>query len=101
MCIKEMTSIALEYYKTAALQSTQRPRPKPRFVPKVVYLPKEVTGDFPFNNICARPGSYDAYVNPFGAVKIETPNGWLGLKLHEFSVYEWTENSHFEEVPHG
>lgn len=54
-----------------------------------VILTKRVHGDFPVGHkIVAEPGVYDAFINPQGAVHVETPNGDLGLRLHEFAWLE-------------
>jgi hypothetical protein len=50
-----------------------------------IYLPKRVTGDFPFTDVLAEPGLYVADFNPQGAARVRATNGdWLGIKPAEF-----------------
>ena len=87
------TQKALNYYKTAAIQN-RKSCPKPLWVPKTIILSKTIRGDFPVgHHIFADPGEYEAYCNPYGAVSVKTPNGDLGLRLDEFEVLDWQENS--------
>ena len=87
------TQKALNYYKTAAIQN-RKSCPKPLWVPKTIILSKTIRGDFPlYHHIVAEPGKYEAYCNPYGAVSVKTPNGDLGLRLDEFEVLDWQENS--------
>ena len=87
------TQKALNYYKTAAIQN-RKSCPKPLWVPKTIILSKTIRGDFPVgHHIVAEPGEYEAYCNPYGAVSVKTPNGDLGLRLDEFEVLDWQENS--------
>jgi hypothetical protein len=61
-----------------------------------VILINKVTGDWPFNNVMAPAGVYDAYVNPYGAVSVMATNGeMLGVKPNEF---KWLEK---QEVTDG
>ncbi|MDD5510488.1 MAG: hypothetical protein PHI12_06755 [Dehalococcoidales bacterium] len=59
-----------------------------------VILKNRVRGDFPIgHNIIAEPGVYDAFVNPQGAVSIETEEGQqLGLRPPEFAWLERPTN---------
>jgi hypothetical protein len=91
------TEMALEYYKTAALQTGKGPWPRPKYIPKRIRLLKEVRSDLAMfedrtSEKRALPGEYDAHVNPLGAVSIETGDGLLGVMLNEFEVIEWQEN---------
>jgi hypothetical protein len=59
-------------------QGKQRPQ-------RYVYLPVDVTGDFPFNDIRAVAGLYERHENPQGAVSVMVPDGrMLGVKPGEF-----------------
>jgi hypothetical protein len=55
---------------------------------KIVVL-RRVRGDCPFGyNIIAEPGVYVPFINPQGAVSVETNGELLGLKPDEF---QWLE----------
>jgi len=55
---------------------------------KIVVLQK-VRGDCPFSrHIVAAPGIYVPFINPYGAVSVETNGEQLGLKPDEF---QWLE----------
>lgn len=52
---------------------------------KRIVLLRDIRGDFPFVDVHAPAGVYDAYVNPHGAVAVIATNGeYLGLKPNEF-----------------
>ena len=55
---------------------------------KIVVL-RQVRGDYPFgNHVVAEPGVYVPFINPQGAVTVETNGEMLGLKPDEF---QWLE----------
>lgn len=91
------TIMPLEYYKAGAMQNSGGSQ-KPKFVPKIIDLPKAVRADFsPFDDerAIAKAGRYEAHVNPYGAVSVVASNGkLLGVKLNEFEVVEWRQNRH-------
>jgi hypothetical protein len=89
---------ALEFYKTAAVQ-TPGSCPRPKYIPKRILLSRTVRGVcLPGSpRIIAKPGEYEAHVNPNGAVSVKTKKGLLGVMLDEFEVVEWQENPHAEE----
>lgn len=89
------TEKALDYYKTAALQTGRGPFPRPKYIPSRVALKTVVCSDGPMPKMYAYPGiEYPVHVNPLGAVSIEVDGdgNWLGLRLDEFDVVEWQEN---------
>ena len=57
-----------------------------------IRLQHTVRGDWPIGHkSVAKPGEYgpeDLQLNQHGAVSVKTPNGWLGLKPHEFEIIE-------------
>jgi len=55
---------------------------------KIVVL-RQVRGDCPFSShVVAEPGVYVPFINPQGAVAVETNGEMLGLKPDEF---QWLE----------
>ena len=50
-----------------------------------VTVVKTIRSDVPFSNLIAYPGTYDAQLNPQGAVAVDIGGGrYLGAKPHEF-----------------
>ena len=89
--------MALEYYKAGAMQGGKGKWPKPKFVPKIIMLPRTVRGlSLPGEpRTIAKPGEYEAHCNQFGAVSVTAQNGkLLGIMLDEFEVIEWQANPH-------
>ena len=85
------TEMALDYYKSGVL------RKMPQYVPALIEIYRTVRGEIPTGpRVIAKPGEYQAFSNPWGAVHVETPNGKLGVKPKEFEVVEWKENPHIE-----
>lgn len=93
----ENTSHALNYYKTAALQSNHGSCPRPKYIPKRVLVLHTVSSDIPGGPRIGT-GEYDVECNPLGAVSVKTTSGkMLGLRLSEFEVLEWCKNPHYHQ----
>lgn len=87
---------ALDYYRTAAAQMP-RYNPKPNFVPKKIEIFLPIRSEESMYETLIQPGEYEAHCNKYGAVSVRGQKGKLiGVKLHEFAVLEWQENTKAE-----
>ena len=84
---------ALDYYRTAATQG--RTWAKPKWVPCRVLIPSGACGDGPFAATRVLAGTEcECVCNRNGAVSVRATDGsLLGLRLDEFEVLEWRENT--------
>lgn len=82
------------YYQAGHTQHKNGEWRKPPYVPSRVRIPLGACGDGPFRETYVEAGDYDCTSNKNGAVCVVATNGSkLGLRLDEFEVLEWRENS--------